>query len=625
MYVLGTAGHVDHGKSALVKALTGIDPDRLPEEKSRGLTIDLGFAWFTAGDDTPIGIVDVPGHERFIKNMIAGVGAIDFVLFVVAADDGWMPQSTEHFDILRFLGVRRGLVAVTKIDLVKPDWLQLVIDDIKDKMAGTFLEGAPVIPVSSVTNEGLDNLHTAIDEVIGGLPQREDIGRPRLYLDRAFTIAGRGSVVTGTLIEGSLEVGSEVSLVPSEIKARIRELQSHKKKVQKIGPGRRVAVNLSGVERSDLARGECLVGPQDTQTYTFILVSLSLLADSRWTVKTGRKLLALLGTAEPEAVCRLLDTDQINPGESAICELRLSHPVKARLGDRFILRIPTPGVTIGGGRVLDFPSSRVTRSNTAYLKILQQRADDLSLETILKTEMAKNNWLSASALLVDIPYSGNAVDREISKLVDSGQWTPLGGGYIDKNSSETLRENALDILRRRHQEMPFAYGYNETEWRGKVRVPETLFKALLTSWLDDGLVRVRDGRYYLPDFKPGLPAGWQAEAEILEKLILDGGMAPPIRSELESKSDHAREILNLWSSTGQMVFLSDGVVYPRTVLENAVAKIREFCKSQGSVTVAQIRDLLNTSRKYVVPILTYTDKQGLTRREGDLRHWIGRE
>jgi selenocysteine-specific elongation factor len=222
MFVLGTAGHVDHGKSALVKMLTGIDPDRLPEEKSRGLTIDLGFAWYTAKNDTPIGIVDVPGHERFVKNMIAGVGAIDFVVFVIAADDGWMPQTAEHLDILRFLGVKHGIIAVNKIDLVKADWLELVIDDIRDKTKNTFLADAVIIPISAVTGDGLGDLKAAIDDIIDGLPHREDIGRPRLYIDRAFTMAGRGSVVTGTLIEGSLKVGREVAIVPSGLQGTNR-------------------------------------------------------------------------------------------------------------------------------------------------------------------------------------------------------------------------------------------------------------------------------------------------------------------------------------------------------------------------------------------------------------------
>ncbi|MFC1475583.1 selenocysteine-specific translation elongation factor [Candidatus Zixiibacteriota bacterium] len=622
MFVLGTAGHVDHGKSALVKALTGIDPDRLPEEKNRGLTIDLGFAWYTAVDDTPIGIVDVPGHERFIKNMIAGVGAIDFVLFVVAADDGWMPQSTEHFDILRFLDVKHGLVAVTKVDLVKPDWLELVVDDIKDKMADTFLAEAPIIPVSSITGAGLDDLKTAIDKLIGGLPRREDLGRPRLFLDRAFTIAGRGSVVTGTLIEGSFAVGDDVMLVPSGHKARVRELQSHKQKVERVGPGRRVAVNLSGIERSDLARGECLVKLEDARTYTFMLVRLSLLADSKWSIKTGRKLLALLGTAEPEAVCRLLETDEIKPGESAIAELRLSSPVKARLGDRFVLRVPTPGVTIGGGQVLDFPAHRVTRSNTVYLALLQRRAEKISLPVILQTEMAKEGWLSATTLPADVPYSATAIQQAITDFIDTGEWSSIAKGYVDAGSAEKLKTGALELLQRRHQDQPFTYGYNETEWQKKLRVPGELFKALLISWLDGGLVKVKDGRYYLPDFSPGLPAAWQAEADRLEKLIVDGGMAPPVRSELENTGEHAREIISLWLSMGQMVGLPEGVIYPLRVLNEAIDKIREICAKNGSITVAQARDALGTTRKYVVPLLTHTDKLGLTRREGDLRHWI---
>jgi len=625
MYVLGTAGHVDHGKSALVKKLTGIDPDRLPEEKSRGLTIDLGFAWYTAKNDTPIGIVDVPGHERFVKNMIAGVGAIDFVVFVIAADDGWMPQTAEHLDILRFLGVQHGIIAINKIDLVKSDWLELIIDDIIDKTEGTFLEGAAVVPVSAVTGEGVDELKAAIDDIIDGLPHREDIGRPRLYIDRAFTMAGRGSVVTGTLLEGSLKVGNEVSIVPSGLQGRIRELQSHKQTVPEIGPGRRVAVNISGVDRSDLRRGECLVKAADAQTHTFVLVHMSILPDSKWSVKTGRKLLALLGTAEPEATCRLLDTDEIKPGESAICELRLDYPVKARLGDRFVLRLPTPGVTIGGGQVLDFPTHRVTRSNEEYLEVLQRRAADLSLPVVLETEMIKQGWLPKKMSVVDLPFSAAVIAEQIKELTAGGKWTTIADGYIDAGASEKIKEQALDIMRERHRSQPYVYGYNESEWRGKTRISETLFKALLASWLKDGAIGVHQGRYHLPDFKPGLPEKWQAEAQTIEKLIVDGGMAPPVRSELEAKGGNVRDILNFWFSSGYMVSLPEGIIYSREVYDTAIHKIREFCKANQTITVAQVRDLLGTTRKYVVPLLTHMDEQGLTRREGDFRRWVGKE
>ena len=624
MFVLGTAGHVDHGKSSLVKALTGIDPDRLPEEKARGLTIDLGFAWYTARDDTPIGIVDVPGHERFVRNMIAGVGAVDFVCFVVAADDGWMPQSAEHLDILRFLGVRHGLIAITKIDLVKPDWLELVVEDVKDKMQGTFLEHAPIVPVSPQTGAGMEDLKVAIDQVVETLPRREDIGRPRLYLDRVFTMAGRGSVVTGTLIEGSLAAGQEVMLVPSGVKARIRELQSHKQTVRKVGPGRRVAVNLSGVERSELSRGECLVLPQDRRTYTFVIVHVTLLADTRFSIKTGRRVLALLGTAEPEATCRLLDIEEIEPAGSGVCELRLSHPIKARLGDRFVLRLPTPGVTIGGGRVLDFPAHRVTRSDVDYLEALRRRIDDFSLPVILRTEMARQGWIPISAWALDVSYSAPAIDAEIKKVVAAGEWTPLADGYVDARHADALRARALNVLAQYHKKMPFANGLNESEWREQADAPEGLFKALLILWLEQRAVQVKDGRYHLPEHAPALPASWTVEARTLEKLIVDGGMSPPLRTELETTSEHARAIMNFWFSTGRMVNLPEGVIYPRDVFDGAQAKIRDFCRTNGSITVAQVRDLLGTSRKFVVPLLTYTDELGLTRREGDLRYWVGK-
>ncbi len=623
MFVLGTAGHVDHGKSALVQALTGIDPDRLPEEKTRGLTIDLGFAWFNTSDGTPIGIVDVPGHERFVKNMIAGVGAIDFVLFVVAADDGWMPQSTEHLDILRFLDIKHGLVAVTKADLAAPDWLELVVDDIKDKTADTFLAGVPVVPVSAVTGEGINTLQAEIESLVTRIDRRKDIGRPRLYLDRAFTIAGRGSVVTGTLIEGSLTVGDEVVLVPSANTARVRELQSHKQKVDAVGPGRRVAANLSGVERGELARGECLVRRDDADTYSFVIVSLSLLAESRWSIKTGRVLLALLGTAEPEATCRLLDTEEIKPGTTALCELRLAHPIKARIGDRFVLRLPTPEITIGGGQILDFPAYRITPSNTQYLELLRRRFDDLSLAIILNTEMEKHQWLAKSAVPSDIRFSNTEVAETIAEFLATGAWREIGGGYLSTELAERHKERALNILKQRHQEVPYAYGYNEIEWRNRVKIPGELFRALINSWLAEGSIKVKDGQYHLPDFRPTFPTAWKDEAAKLKAMVEQGGMSPPTRSELEAESDNAGKIINMWVTTGEMVSLPDGIIYPTNAIDEIIEKIKQHCGEHGSITVAQARDLLDTTRKYTVPILTYTDDRGLTKREGDIRVWVG--
>jgi selenocysteine-specific elongation factor len=349
MYVMGTAGHVDHGKSTLVIALSGIDPDRLPEEKARGMTIDLGFAWMTTASGEAIGIVDVPGHERLVRNMVAGVGALDFVLLVVAADDGWMPQSAEHLAILEFVGVKRGIVVITKSDQVDADWLELVRADVADKISKTFLHDAQIHSVDSISGNGLDALRQSIDTITQSLTPRKNLVRPRLFVDRVFTIAGRGAVVTGTLIDGSLTVGQSVAVEPGNLRARVRDLQVHKQQVADAAPGQRVAVNLSGVSQSELQRGTCIVSADDAETTDRLWTYVTVWADAVKPLKAQREVLVMLGTAEPEAFAYPVGVEEINPGEAGLCELRLTTPVKACVKDRFVLRWPTPQVTVGGG------------------------------------------------------------------------------------------------------------------------------------------------------------------------------------------------------------------------------------------------------------------------------------
>jgi len=370
MFVVGTAGHVDHGKSTLVKALTGIDPDRLREERERAMTIDLGFAWFALPSGRQVGVIDVPGHERFIKNMLAGVGGIDAALLIVAADEGPMPQTAEHLAILDLLGIERGLVVLTKRDLVDADWLDLVREETRERLVGTTLADAPIVAVSAATGAGLDELRAALDTILDATPERVAHGLPRLPIDRVFTISGFGTVVTGTLSDGDLTIGQEVEILPSGRRGRIRGLQSHQQKRETVGPGSRVAVNLAGLATDELRRGDLLTLPGAPRPSDRLDVQLALVRDAPLELEQNDEVDFFLGADEVPARITLLDTERLSPGATGWVQLRLARPVAAQKGDRFIVRRPSPPITIGGGVIVDAAPRRHKRFNEVTLDAL---------------------------------------------------------------------------------------------------------------------------------------------------------------------------------------------------------------------------------------------------------------
>jgi len=429
MYVIGTAGHVDHGKSTLVHALTGIDTDRLREEKEREMTIDLGFAWLTLPDGESVGIVDVPGHRDFIENMLAGVGGIDAALFIIAADEGVMPQTREHLAILDLLGIGAGVVALTKLDLAEgAEWVELVTADVSETLEGTVLEGAPIIPVSARTGEGLDRLLTALQETLAQVEPRPDRGRPRLPIDRAFTISGFGTVVTGTRSDGGFEVGQEVEILPQGLKARVRGLQTHKRKVERAVPGSRVAMNLSGVSKASLKRGDVVTTPGWLRPTVLVDVQLNYLPDTlqqgsgqaKRPLRHNAQLKFFSGAAETMAKVRLLGQDVLPPGQSGWAQLRLQEPVALVKGDRFIVRVPSPPATVGGGVVVDpHPGRKHRRFRPEVLARLETLAQGSPAEVLLQTLARRGptpirDMLSVSGL-------GEAAPEALTQLLDEGQ------------------------------------------------------------------------------------------------------------------------------------------------------------------------------------------------------------
>jgi selenocysteine-specific elongation factor len=618
MYVMGTAGHVDHGKSALVIALSGIDPDRLPEEKARGLTIDLGFAWMTTNSGMTVGIVDVPGHERFVKNMIAGVGAIDFVLFIIAADDGWMPQTSEHLAILQYLDIERGIVVVTKKDLADPDWLTLVIDDAREKLSSTPLANAPILACDSLSGDGVDAVKVAIDEMVQSLPARPDIGRPRLYIDRAFSMAGRGTVVTGTLVEGALSTGQNVVIVPGDLHARVRELQVHRQSVETAPPGQRVAVNLAGIEVSDLRRGQCIVADTDDQTVNRLWADVEILSDCTHPLKPERHVLVMIGSAEPEAIAYPIDLKGIAPGQRGICELRLMESVKARLRDRFVLRWPTPEVTIGGGMILDVGGTRNEKRASDFAARMERRRDG-ALADFRDTELRKTGYAARAHFLSHAPFSEGDITTDLTEAANRGEVVLSETLAFHPEWFSQTKERLTSILGNLHKAQPYTPGLNLAELQRRGNIAAEPMPELLKLLEADGSLRRKGEAYHLPTHRPDLPSEWAGETEQLWDSLAEGKMQPPTRPELESASEHGKQIVAFWAANGRIVTLSDGIIFPTETFADIRRRIINHLEQNKQMTMAEARDLLGTTRKYAVPILEALDRDGVTRRVGDQR------
>lgn len=625
MHVIGTAGHVDHGKSTLVQALTGINPDRLREEQEREMTIDLGFAWLTLPNGEQVGIVDVPGHRDFIENMLAGVGGIDAALFVIAADEGVMPQTREHLAILDLLRIPGGVVALTKVDLIDdPDWLELVQADVSEALQGSVLDGAPIIPVSARTGQGLQELVAALQDVLARTPPRPDRGRPRLWVDRVFTVGGFGTVVTGTLVDGHLEIGQEVEILPRGLRARIRGLQTHKTKIQRAVPGSRVAINLSGVAKQDLARGDLVTIPGWLRSTTLVDVRLDYLPDAPFPLKHNAQVKFFCGSAETVARIRLLGVEVLNPGESGWAQLELDDPLPLVRGDRFIIRFPSPAVTVGGGAVVDpNPGRKHRRFRPEVIARLETLARGTPAEVLLQTlerrgPMTVRELLEASGLgeaapdaLTELLSTGEAVivdaapDPASSRLVASRGWWSATAARM------------RDELAAYHARYPLRPGMGREGLRSALRLDPRAFNGLMARAAADGLVVDEGATVRLPGHEIRLtPQQQQAVDDLLARFRAAPYATPSVK---EAAALVGEEVLNVLLSRGDLVQVSPEVLFLRTTYEEMVNRIRDHIRQQGSITLAQVRDLFQTSRKYAQALLEHLDAAGITRRVGDER------
>ncbi len=613
MHVIGTAGHVDHGKSTLTYALTGINPDRLAEEQRREMTIDLGFAWLDLPTGERVGIVDVPGHRDFIENMLAGVGGIDAALLVIAADEGVMPQTREHLAILDLLAVPTGLIALTKIDLISdPDWLELVQLDIMETVHGTVLDGKPIIPVSARTGEGLGDLVAALADLLAHQPPRADLGNPRLPIDRVFTISGFGVVVTGTLLDGALAVGQEVEIQPAAVRARVRGLQSHEQSIEQATPGRRLAVNLRGVDRDALKRGDVLGLPGAWQPTTLLDARLRYLPDAHLPLEHDDPVKFFVGAAEVMGRVRLLDKERVLPGEEAWVQLRLDAPVVAARGDRFILRRASPAETVGGGVVLDAaPGRRWKRFRPEVIARLEalRGGDPLQIALVALARQPGPVPLSEAAL--------TPVQLETARAADSVR--VLGGQWVIHAASwERLTERARRALARLHSAEPLRAGLPRDALRGQMRLGLDVFESVLAEMIAGGVVRLAaNGAVCLPDHEVRYTAAQQEGiARLLREFARAPYLPPTVGQALEFVSS---DVLNSLIERGDLVRISDDVLLAPDVLREWIAFAREALERGETLTVAVLRDRFQTTRRYALDFLERLDALGITRRAGDER------
>jgi len=626
MYVIGTAGHVDHGKSTLIEALTGIDPDRLAEEKAREMTIDLGFAWIELGDGDKgetVGIVDVPGHRDFIENMLAGVGGIDMAVFVVAADEGVMPQTREHLAILDILGINGGVVALTKTDMVDdPDWLELVILDLHETLAGTVMEDAPIIPVSAKTGDGLADLRMVLWEELQNRPTRPDNGRPRLPVDRVFTLSGFGTVVTGTLTNGRLRIGDSIEIQPSGRKGRVRGLQTHNHKIETAQPGSRVAVNLTGIDRDEVKRGDVIGAPGVVGNTILLDAAYNHLASADSPLKHNMEVKLFIGAAEVVARARVLGDKQIEPGQDGWLQLALAHPIATTRGDKFILRRPSPGMTMGGGRVLDpHPGRRHRRYKGNIVARLQTLAQgtpaELLLQQLVRLEPTDEKTLvGATGLDVETAVSA------LNTLVSEHQIKQLAKLLYTHAGWQRLLNKVGDILAAHHRQYPLRVGIPREELRSRLKLKPALFNPLMAEAVSDGLVQevgtaVRGTFVHLPTHSIKFSDRQQTAVNQLMVEFADAGAASP--SVKVCKTAVSDDVYYALVELGQLIQVNADVVYAKPEYDLIRKQLVSYLDVNGKINAAQVRDLLNTSRKYAIALLEHFDAIKLTRRVDDYR------
>lgn len=622
--IIGTAGHVDHGKTCLTKALTGVDTDRLKEEQRRGITIEIGFAQLTLPNGQTASIIDVPGHEKLIKNMLVGATGIDVVMLVVAADEGFMPQTKEHLEILTMLGVKKGIIVITKIDMVDAEWLEVVKDDIREHVKGSFLEDAPMIPVSAYTMEGIDELKQKIVELVRDTDERPTDRPFRLPVDRVFSIKGFGTVVTGTLVDGTIDTGENVEIYPLEKLSRVRELQNHDVRQERVSAGMRVAINLSGVEKKELMRGCTIAKPGSMQLSTRIAVSLQLTKDSPYSVKNASLVHFYQGTQEMVGKVRLLTCNTLKPGQSAYALVMFEEKLTARNLDKFIIRFFSPMTTIGGGTILDMDSPRLKRNDPEVIARLDRLSGKPLVRTLQLIEDAGCSLVRESALANVSGLSASQVRAAVKELTQAKKVINISGGLITGARLDSVWQEIETLLRRFHEEQSLSDGMNLGELRERVfsSSPKTA-SAILEYFVAQDKLRFNGSVAALAEFSTGFSSEQSAMHDELENIYLKSALEPPSNAELQDKY---RDKLRLYKQVfarmiqdGTLVPLNTGTAVHSSVYRRAYNTMLDMFKESDKITLGDYRTRLGVSRKYAIMYLENFDNKKITKLVGDSR------
>jgi selenocysteine-specific elongation factor len=627
--ILGTAGHIDHGKTSLVRSLTGIDTDRLKEEKARGITIELGFAHLTLPSGELMGIVDVPGHEKFVRHMVAGATGIDMVAMVIAADEGVMPQTREHMDICQLLGVRSGLIVLTKVDLAGAEWLELVEEDVREFVKGTFLEGAPLVHFSAVNLKGTEEVLAAISDVASSLAERQSGGLFRMPLDRVFTMRGFGTVVTGTPISGTLTLGDTVQIFPGSLTAKIRGLEVHNERVTQVSAGLRSAINLQGVSKEDVKRGQVLSLEKSLLPSRSMDVWLQYLSNNEKPLKNRSRIRFHVGTAEILGRALLLDSETLAPGRSGLAQIQLEEETAALSGDRFVLRSYSPVRTIAGGEILHPRPTRHKRfqeSVIADLNILHEGDPIKKLNVLIASAGRKGTSAGELAALIDLPAKKlkNALNTILSNK-EALIYDKVNGRILNSEVIRDLNGRVLKILVEYHETYPLRPGLNKEEL--KTRIPpladNKLLAFILENLTETKAVGVEQDLIHLSGHRPSLAK----EHEEIESRLLhtykQAGLTPPyfkdVSAGLTGNVNQQREVLELMLNKNILVRVKDDLYFHHQALEGVKKQILDHFHETKELTTPRFKEMTGLTRKYLIPLLEYFDTQGLTMRLGDIR------
>ena len=619
MVIFGTAGHIDHGKTSLILALTSMDADRLPEEKLRGMTIDLGFAWIDSSQGEKIGIIDVPGHEHFIRNMITGITSVDAFILVVDAKEGWKPQTEEHFQIIRLLEINYGLIVITKTDLVLPERLREVEQEIAERINSLKKQDIPILYFSSKDNDSILQIKNEAEKLSRIIPLKKDIGKPRLFIDRVFEIKGSGTVITGTLLNGNLYQNQSVVHFPSGKRIRLRQIESYNATVEKAILGSRVALNLAGLKREDISRGDLIHTNQKMPSgYVFDVKAKFILQKNAFRLKNGSEIEFISHTKILRGII-IFEKNEVKLEDEFYAQIRFREPLSLMLGDYFVLRLPGLNETIGGGRILDTQPIRHSFRNPRWEKWLAKR-DKLEIKPLIVSELERHHTIKRKELLIGSPYAEQEINKHLEELHQSNYLFLRGDWVIDYNYWNKMSEQLVAYLEQKHEAEPLKEGFSIIHFRNRISdIPEDLFLSLINFLSENKRIKIKKGTISSAGHTVSLSVQQKRLLEEILKYIEKDSTNLPTEKELKNRFPGDYALIEFLIEQGEIIILEDQVIITPSIYREMRDKIIAFLRKKESITIGQVRDLLHISRKYIVPLLTRMDEEGITVRKGNER------